>query len=84
MDVYLVMELMDYTLMHVVQISLDQKRVSFLLYQMLCGINHLHSAGIIHRVCYFLENFQTRSARESSSNKKSIGLFLALGLDHRP
>jgi hypothetical protein len=30
--------------------DLDHERMSYLLYQMLCGIKHLHSAGIIHRV----------------------------------
>ncbi|CAD6194874.1 unnamed protein product [Caenorhabditis auriculariae] len=29
--------------------DLDHERLSYLLYQMLCGIRHLHSAGIIHR-----------------------------------
>lgn len=48
-DVYLVMELMDANLCQIIQIELDHERISFLLYQMLCGIKHLHSAGIIHR-----------------------------------
>ncbi len=30
--------------------DLDHERMSYLLYQMLCGIKHLHLAGIIHRV----------------------------------
>ena len=30
--------------------DLDHERMSYLLYQMLCGIRHLHAAGIIHRV----------------------------------
>uniref|UniRef100_A0A8C1UR14 Stress-activated protein kinase JNK n=1 Tax=Cyprinus carpio TaxID=7962 RepID=A0A8C1UR14_CYPCA len=50
-DVYLVMELMDANLCQVIQMELDHERLSYLLYQMLCGIKHLHSAGIIHRVC---------------------------------
>lgn len=50
-DVYLVMELMDANLCQVIQMDLDHERMSYLLYQMLCGIKHLHSAGIIHRVC---------------------------------
>ncbi|CAB1311940.1 unnamed protein product [Coregonus sp. 'balchen'] len=29
--------------------ELDHERLSYLLYQMLCGIKHLHAAGIIHR-----------------------------------
>lgn len=48
-DVYLVMELMDANLCQVIQMELDHERMSYLLYQMLCGIRHLHSAGIIHR-----------------------------------
>ncbi|XP_031153756.2 mitogen-activated protein kinase 8 isoform X3 [Sander lucioperca] len=48
-DVYIVMELMDANLCQVIQMELDHERLSYLLYQMLCGIKHLHSAGIIHR-----------------------------------
>ncbi|XP_036792713.1 mitogen-activated protein kinase 10 isoform X1 [Oncorhynchus mykiss] len=48
-DVYLCMELMDANLCQVIQMELDHERMSYLLYQMLCGIKHLHSAGIIHR-----------------------------------
>ncbi|ETE63578.1 Mitogen-activated protein kinase 8 [Ophiophagus hannah] len=48
-DVYIVMELMDANLCQVIQMELDHERMSYLLYQMLCGIKHLHSAGIIHR-----------------------------------
>lgn len=48
-DVYLVMELMDANLCQVIQMDIDHDRISYLLYQMLCGIKHLHSAGIIHR-----------------------------------
>lgn len=48
-DLYLVMEFMDANLCQVIQMELDHERLSFLLYQMLCGINHLHKAGIIHR-----------------------------------
>ncbi|NXT70211.1 MK08 kinase, partial [Chaetops frenatus] len=46
---YIVMELMDANLCQVIQMELDHERMSYLLYQMLCGIKHLHSAGIIHR-----------------------------------
>jgi len=46
------MELMDANLCQVIQMDLDHERMSYLLYQMLCGIKHLHSAGIIHRVSY--------------------------------
>ncbi|XP_075223369.1 stress-activated protein kinase JNK-like isoform X2 [Lycorma delicatula] len=48
-DVYLVMELMDANLCQVITTELDHERLSYLLYQILCGIKHLHSAGIIHR-----------------------------------
>lgn len=48
-DVYLIMELMDANLCQVIQMELDHERMSYLLYQMLCGIKHLHAAGIIHR-----------------------------------
>lgn len=50
---YLVMELMDANLCQVIQMELDHERLSYLLYQMLCGIKHLHAAGIIHRVSPF-------------------------------
>ena len=54
---YLVMELMDANLCQVIQMDLDHERMSYLLYQMLCGIKHLHSAGIIHRVsCVSCDN----------------------------
>ena len=49
-DLYLVMELMDANLSQVVNMELDHERLSYLLYQLLCGINHMHKAGIIHRV----------------------------------
>lgn len=54
---YLVMELMDANLCQVIQMELDHERMSYLLYQMLCGIKHLHSAGIIHRVREDSERF---------------------------
>jgi len=44
------MELMDANLCRVIGIELDHDRMSYLLYQLLCGIKHLHCAGIIHRV----------------------------------
>lgn len=44
------MELMDANLCQVIQMELDHERLSYLLYQTLCGIKHLHAAGIIHRV----------------------------------
>lgn len=48
-DVYIVMELMDANLCRVIGIDLDHDRMSYLLYQLFCGMKHLHSAGIIHR-----------------------------------
>ncbi|XP_046854626.1 stress-activated protein kinase JNK-like isoform X2 [Xenia sp. Carnegie-2017] len=48
-DLYLVMELMDANLCQVISMDLDHERLSYLLYQMLCGVKHLHAAGIIHR-----------------------------------
>lgn len=45
---------MDANLCQVIQMDLDHERMSYLLYQMLCGIKHLHSAGIIHRVSIFI------------------------------
>ena len=51
-DVYMVMELMEVNLCQVVNLELDHERLSYLLYQLLCGVRHLHAAGIIHR--YFL------------------------------
>uniref|UniRef100_A0A1S4H172 Stress-activated protein kinase JNK n=2 Tax=Anopheles gambiae TaxID=7165 RepID=A0A1S4H172_ANOGA len=48
-DVYIFTELMDSSLQHVFGTKLDHERISFLVYQMLCGIRYLHSAGIIHR-----------------------------------
>lgn len=40
-------------LFQVISMDLDHERMSYLLYQMLCGIKHLHLAGIIHRVSHF-------------------------------
>ena len=50
LDLYICMELMDANLCQVINMDLDHERMSYLLYQMLCGIKHLHLAGIIHRV----------------------------------
>ncbi|CAB1333218.1 unnamed protein product, partial [Coregonus sp. 'balchen'] len=41
-------------LCQVIHMDLDHERMSYLLYQILCGIRHLHSAGIIHRVSHWL------------------------------
>ncbi|KAK2095379.1 Mitogen-activated protein kinase 8 [Saguinus oedipus] len=43
------MELMDANLCQLIQMELDHERMSYLLYEMLCGIKHLRSAGIIHQ-----------------------------------
>lgn len=59
------MELMDANLCQVIQMDLDHERMSYLLYQMLCGIKHLHSAGIIHRV-------RTRRNEEAFINRNPI------------
>ncbi|XP_058453483.1 stress-activated protein kinase JNK-like [Malaya genurostris] len=48
-DIYLFTERMDTNLSAVIGNPLDHERLSFLIYQMLCGIKYLHSAGIIHR-----------------------------------
>ena len=52
---YIVMELMDANLCRVIGIDLDHDRMSYLLYQLLCGLKHLHMAGIIHRVRILLD-----------------------------
>uniref|UniRef100_A0A914LS82 Stress-activated protein kinase JNK n=1 Tax=Meloidogyne incognita TaxID=6306 RepID=A0A914LS82_MELIC len=48
-DLYLVMELMNASLCQVTAMDLDHERLSFLLYQMLCGVNYMHKASIVHR-----------------------------------
>lgn len=48
-DVYLVMELMQTNFCNVIKLQLDHDRLSYLIYQLLCGLRHLHAAGIIHR-----------------------------------
>ncbi|XP_062552990.1 stress-activated protein kinase JNK-like isoform X2 [Armigeres subalbatus] len=48
-DIYLFTECMESNLSTVIGNPLDHERISFLIYQILCGIKHLHSAGIIHR-----------------------------------
>ncbi|XP_061112992.1 mitogen-activated protein kinase 13 [Conger conger] len=47
-DFYLVMPYM-YTDLSKVRGLLSEDRVQFLVYQMLCGLKYIHSAGIIHR-----------------------------------
>ena len=44
------MELMDANLTRVIGLDLDHDRISYLLYQLLCGVMHLHAVNIIHRV----------------------------------
>ncbi len=39
---------MNANLSQVIPTELDHGIISYLLYQMLCGIKHLHTAGIIH------------------------------------
>ncbi|RDD40063.1 Mitogen-activated protein kinase 10 [Trichoplax sp. H2] len=48
-ELYLVMELMDANLCQVINLELDHDRMSYLIYQLLCGLKYLHSAGILHR-----------------------------------
>ncbi|KAL3312760.1 Mitogen-activated protein kinase 8 [Cichlidogyrus casuarinus] len=48
-EVYLVQEKMDTTLNNVFRLKLDHERLSYLMYQLLCGLKHLHLSGIIHR-----------------------------------
>lgn len=44
---YLVMELMDASLCQVVQMDLDHERLSYLLYQMLCGIKVMQNTSLL-------------------------------------
>lgn len=50
-DVYMVAELMDTDLHRVIYSGqrLTEEHVQFFLYQLLCGIRHIHSADVIHR-----------------------------------
>jgi mitogen-activated protein kinase 8/9/10 (c-Jun N-terminal kinase) len=59
-EVYLVMDYMDYPLRALILERNKQfqglnggRNMSFLIYQLLCGVNHLHQAGIAHRVNFF-------------------------------
>ena len=51
------MELMDANLTRVTGMNIDHDRISYLLYQLLCGVKYLHSADIIHRVslCFVMQ-----------------------------
>jgi mitogen-activated protein kinase 1/3 len=50
-DVYIVSDLLDTDLHRVIysQQPLTSEHIQYFLYQMLCGLNYLHSAGVIHR-----------------------------------
>ncbi|KAE9546170.1 hypothetical protein FO519_010618, partial [Halicephalobus sp. NKZ332] len=48
-DIYLVTERMESDLLRTIRQEHGHKTISYLLYQILCGIHHLHKAGIIHR-----------------------------------
>lgn len=38
----------------------DLKPISYLLYQLLCGVNYLHQADITHGVCHFNKKKQVQ------------------------
>ncbi|CAJ0932836.1 unnamed protein product, partial [Mesorhabditis belari] len=49
-EVYFVMELADFNLGHVIRDKrLPHPHLSFLVFQLLCAMKHLHKSGIIHR-----------------------------------
>ncbi|KAL7673777.1 hypothetical protein ACOME3_000058 [Neoechinorhynchus agilis] len=48
-DIYIVTELMESTLDQIVTMKLDHPRLSYLLYQLLCGVFYLHRCGVLHR-----------------------------------
>mmetsp|Transcript_10481 Transcript_10481/g.15706 ORF Transcript_10481/g.15706 Transcript_10481/m.15706 type:complete len:538 (+) Transcript_10481:90-1703(+) len=50
-DVYIVLERMDTDLHHIIYSGqhLKEAHMQFFMYQMLCGLNYLHSAQVIHR-----------------------------------
>jgi serine/threonine protein kinase len=57
-DIFFVTEYMDRTLDSVIKPRInDHNKISFITYQLLCGVNYLHQANIIHRVgSFFLLN----------------------------
>ncbi|PKI15931.1 hypothetical protein CRG98_049516, partial [Punica granatum] len=50
-DVYLVFELMDTDLDRVIEsgLPLSANHVKYFLFQILCGLRHIHSANILHQ-----------------------------------
>uniref|UniRef100_A0AC35FLN1 Stress-activated protein kinase JNK n=1 Tax=Panagrolaimus sp. PS1159 TaxID=55785 RepID=A0AC35FLN1_9BILA len=48
-DIYLVLEIVGGNLLQLDFQNLDNARLSYLIYQMFCGVNHLHKSGIMHR-----------------------------------
>ena len=50
-DIYLVVELMETDLHRVItsRQDLTSDHIAYFLYQMLCGLKHLHSADVVHR-----------------------------------
>jgi serine/threonine protein kinase len=50
-DIYMVLERMDTDLHHVIYSGqhLKEAHVQFFLYQLLCGLNCIHSSGVLHR-----------------------------------
>lgn len=81
---YLVMELMDANLCQVIQMELDHERMSYLLYQMLCGIKHLHSAGIIHRVRRLQFGTQGGKCHPCGDFGNLLSFLCAVGLSPTP
>lgn len=54
-ELYLVTEYVDFTLQQIIHGNvlkkhLNHEEISYFVYQMLCGLQHLHKANIIHRV----------------------------------
>jgi len=72
------MELMDANLCQVIQMEIDHERLSYLLYQLLCGIKHLHSAGIIHRVRIIIYLFLSSNILVFTLNHSKKIYFLPL------
>ena len=84
---------MDLPLSKLIQIGRDQfygqdgaKRMSYLIYQLLCGVNHLHQAGIIHRVIQYKKllsgSIGAHWGGQSPPNHRSIGIFYTRQSSH--